>query len=169
MESEHLATYLNDHLAGSVMALELLENLEGEHAGTALEGFLAELRADITVDQQELEALLEQLNVAKSRPRRVAAWLTEEASELKLRLDDPAHGALRLLESLEVLVVGIEGKRALWRALEFAAEVEPALRAADYARLAQRAEEQHDRVELARLDAAKAALGAASYSKEQGR
>ncbi len=119
MESEHLATYLNDHLAGSVMALELLENLEGEHAGTALEGFLAELRADITVDQQELEALLEQLNVAKSRPRRVAAWLTEKASELKLRLDDPAHGALRLLESLEVLVVGIEGKRALWRALEF--------------------------------------------------
>jgi hypothetical protein len=169
MENEHLATYLNDHLAGSVMALELLEKLEAEQAGTALERFLAELRTDITADQQELETLMERLKVARSVPRRMAAWITEKFSELKLRLDDPAHGALRLLESLEVLVVGIEGKRALWRALEAAAQAEPALRGTEYARLAQRAEEQHDRVELARLDAAKAALGVAPYSKEQNR
>jgi hypothetical protein len=36
--------YLNDHLAGSVTALELLEHLEKTHAGTTMERFAAELR-----------------------------------------------------------------------------------------------------------------------------
>jgi hypothetical protein len=58
MADEHIATYLNDHLAGSVVALELLEQMEAEHAGTPLEHFLAELRADIAADGQELESLM---------------------------------------------------------------------------------------------------------------
>jgi hypothetical protein len=37
MANEHLAAYLNDHLAGSVAAVELLEDLEKAHAGTAAE------------------------------------------------------------------------------------------------------------------------------------
>ncbi len=35
MANESLATYLNDHLAGSVVALELLDHLEEDGAGTA--------------------------------------------------------------------------------------------------------------------------------------
>ena len=34
MANESLATYLNDHLAGSVVALELLDHLEEGGAGT---------------------------------------------------------------------------------------------------------------------------------------
>jgi hypothetical protein len=161
MANEHLATYLNDHLAGSVVALELLEHLEAAQAGTALERFLADLRADVAADRQELEALMDQLHVAASRPRRATAWLTEKATELKLRLDDPAGGALRLLEGLEAVEIGIAGKRALWRALAAAAEVVPELQGVDYARLEQRAEEQHRRVDVVRLDTAKAAFGVA--------
>jgi hypothetical protein len=33
MAKEHLEIYLNDHLAGSVVALELLEDLEREGTG----------------------------------------------------------------------------------------------------------------------------------------
>jgi hypothetical protein len=36
MAHEHLTTYLNDHLAGSVVALELLDHLQATHAGSEL-------------------------------------------------------------------------------------------------------------------------------------
>jgi hypothetical protein len=161
MAEEHIATYLNDHLAGAIAATTLLEYLEAAHAGTPLAAFLAELRADIVEDRQELEALMRQLQVAESRTRKGTAWLSEKVTELKLRLDDPSGGSLRLLETLEAMAIGIEGKRALWRALAAAAESTPRLQVVDYKRLEQRAEEQRQRVEVRRLEAAKLALGVA--------
>jgi hypothetical protein len=158
MSDKHIATYLNDHLAASVAALELLDQLEVMDGGTPWEAFVAGLRTDIAADRQELESLMDRLGVAKSRARQAAAWLSEKASELKLRLDDPAGGELRLFESLEALSLGIEGKRSLWLALAAAAEGEPALRLLDYEHMARRAEEQRGRAESARLDAAKTAL-----------
>lgn len=158
MSDEHLATYLNDHLAGSVVALELMENLEAVYAGSPVADFIAELRADIEADRQELEAVMNGLKISESRTRKASAWLTEKLTELKLRLDDSTRGDLRLFESLEALSLGIEGKKSLWVALSAAAEVSPRLRLADYERLIQRAEEQRSRVEAKRIEVAKAAL-----------
>lgn len=159
MSDQNVSTYLNDHLAGSVGALELLGHLEAAHADTALGGFFAGLRADIEADQRELEALMGRLEVSPSGPRQAAAWLAEKAARLKLRLDDPAGGARRRLEALEALAVGIEGKRALWRALAAAAVSAPGLRGPDYQGLERRADEQRRRVEDARLEAARSVLG----------
>ena len=159
MADEHLATYLNDHLAGAVAALELMEHLEQAHAGTPVERLLADLRADIEADRQELEGLMARLGVHQSRSRRATAWLAERIAQLKLRLDDTAGGALRLLEGLEAVSLGIEGKRLLWRAL--AAAAVPELQDMDYDRLALRALEQRQRVEPLRLEAARAAFAAA--------
>ncbi len=162
MAHKHIATYLNDHLAGSVAALELLAHLEAAHKGTAVEHSIAGLRADVAADRQELEALMGRLDVAESGPRKATAWLTEKLTELKLRLDDPTGRDLHLLEGLEAVAIGIEGKRALWRALAAAADTAPELRGIDYGRLEQRADEQRRRAEALRLEAAKAALGAAT-------
>lgn len=101
---------------------------------------------------------MDRLQIAESRTRKAAGWLAEKAAQLKLRLDDLTDGALRLHETLEALSLGIEGKRSLWRALAAAAEDAPALRVADYEVLARRAEEQRDRVEIRRLEAARKAL-----------
>ena len=46
------ATYLNDHLAGSVAALDLLGQMEKAHGGTDLGSVLAALRADIAKDRR---------------------------------------------------------------------------------------------------------------------
>jgi hypothetical protein len=156
MAKEHLEIYLNDHLAGSVVALELLEDLERE--GTGIAKTLADLRAEIEADRQELLALMKRLGVEESRSRKVSAWLTEKVARIKMRVDDKATGALRLLESLEAVGIGIHGKLALWLALSAAAEVNPELRGVDYERLAQRANDQRTRLEVLRLNAAKAAL-----------
>jgi hypothetical protein len=103
---------------------------------------------------------MDRLGVAESPTRKASAWLAEKVTELKLVVDDPANGDLRLFESLEALSLGIEGKRALWLALSSAAEVALELRVADYGRLARRAEEQRSRVEAVRLEVAKRALRA---------
>jgi hypothetical protein len=160
MASKHVAIYLNDHLAGSVVAVELLEHLEAAHKGMPMESFAAQLRTDIEADRQELKALMDRLGVAESYTRKASAWLAEKVTQLKLVVDDPADGDLRLFESLEALSLGIEGKRALWLTLSSAAEVAPDLRVADYVRLVRRAEEQRSRVESVRLEFAKRAFKA---------
>jgi len=156
MVNEHLATYLNDHLAGSVVAVELLERLEA--AGSSMTSTLAQVRSDIEADRAELRELMRRLEIAESRSRKVTGWIAEKFSQLKLRLDDPKGGSLRVLESLELVALGIQGKLALWRALGAAGGSDPALRVIDYERLAQRAQDQWQRVEVVRLEAAKAAL-----------
>jgi hypothetical protein len=155
--NKYLATYLIDHLAGAVAAIQLLEDLETTYADTPLASFFVELRTDITADRRQLQGLIERLHVVESRTRKVSAWLTEQFIELKLRVDDSASGPLRLLESLEIVGLGIQGKLAMWHALHVASDNYPPLQGVvDYERLAQRAEEQRGRVEVVRLEAVKA-------------
>ena len=154
----HLATYLNDHLAGSVAAVELLEHLEETHAGSDVGRFIAELRVDVEADRQELKTLMGQLQIDESVTRKATAWLAGKATEIKLQLDDSEGGELRLFESLEALSLGIEGKRLLWLALAAAAEEAPAFRLLDYKSLVRRAEDQRNQVEERRLEACKKAL-----------
>lgn len=158
MADDHLAIYLNDHLAGSVVAVELLQHLERAYAGRSVQRFAAELRSDIEDDRRELQSLMGRLNVAESRARQATAWLAEKMTMVKLRLDDWAGGDFRLFEALEALSLGIEGKRALWVALSDAAGAAPSLRQLDYARLVQRAVDQRTRVETLRLETARTAL-----------
>ncbi len=162
MANESLATYLNDHLAGSVVALELLDHLEEDGTGTAEASLLADVHADIAADRQELEAFMAQRGISVSAPRKATGWLVEKLSEIKLRLDDAGDGALRRLEGLETVSLGIAGKAALWDALAAAAEEAPELNGLDYARLGRRAETQRAVVEGLRLHAAKEALGTRS-------
>jgi hypothetical protein len=158
MPQHHLATYLNDHLAGSAAALELLGYLEQAYTGTPQSSFFAALGAEVATDRDELKAIMNRLGVPESRPRKIAGWLTEKITQLKLLLDDGRGGPLSLLEAIEAVALGIEGKRALWYALAAAAEVTPRLQGIDYDRLAQRARDQRCRIELARLEAARIAL-----------
>jgi hypothetical protein len=158
MTSEQLATYLNDHLAGSVVAVDLLEHLEKAHADTPLQEFFAELRTAIEEDRGTLMTVMSSLQIEQSTFRKVSAWISEKFTELKLRLDDPGAGALLLLESLDVLSIGIEGKRLLWRSLAECATTASELRIVDYEPLIARAEKQRADVEAVRLAATKKAF-----------
>ena len=93
MVNKSLATYLNDHLAGSVVALELLDHLEEDGAGTAEAAILADVHANIEADRQELEAFMAQLGIAVSAPKKATGWLIEKLGEVKLHLDDVGDGA----------------------------------------------------------------------------
>ena len=99
------------------------------------------------------------LRVAASTPRRAAAWLAEKVSELKLWLDDRADGAFRLFEATEAISIGIQGKRALWRALAIAAADNREFQGLDFELLIRRAEDQWQRIEQVRLESARRVLG----------
>ncbi len=82
--------------------------------------------------------------------------MAEKFSRAKIRVSDSADGQLGLLHTLEALMLGVTGKRALWTALAAAAERVPQLRHLDYAQLERRAVEQRDRVEAKRRETAHA-------------
>ena len=156
MANSNLDFYLNDHLAGSVVALEMMEHLENAHAGSKVASFLADLRAEILADRADLERLMQRLSIAPSPVRKTMAWLSEKSAEFKLSLDDRSTGPLHLLEAVEAIAIGIHGKAGLWSALA-AARVQ-GLPASDLERLERRATDQRNRIEQLRLDAAKLAF-----------
>ena len=152
---EDLSSYLNDHLAGSVGALELLDRLIETYAGKPLERFFRDLRGEIEADQETLKELIAALGEKESAVRKAGAWIVEKLSRAKIQLSETQEGEMGLFLALEGLALGIQGKRALWRALATAAEKAPRLGGQDYTTLESRAVEQYDRVEAKRLDVAR--------------
>ncbi|HXW08901.1 MAG TPA: hypothetical protein VD833_26960 [Vicinamibacterales bacterium] len=154
--TDALATYLNDHLSGAVAALRMLDHLIG-HAGVPADGaFFTRLRHDISDDRQTLEELLKKTGGRTSTVRQIGGWMAEWAGNLKLYVDDPSRGSLARLEALEFLALGIQGKLALWRAL--AAAALPAFHGTDFETLVERARDQHERVEIRRIESARRVL-----------
>ena len=157
MSRDALKTYLNDHLAGSVMAIELAERTIRENEGGPVAARLSPLVEQIREDQTVLKGVIERLGTGESSLKKAGAWLAEKAGRVKLGGTDEPRDLSRL-EVLEMLTTGVHGKRALWRALRVVAASYEELRGLDLDLLERRAVEQHDELEAMRLEAAKAAL-----------
>lgn len=157
MSDEALSAYLNDHLAGSVGAIEMVERAIRENAGSLLARRLEGILEEIREDQAVLQDLIERTGSKENRLKKAGAWLAEKAGRVKLGgTDEPTE--LARMEVLEALGMGIHGKRSLWRALRVVADRHAVLRGLDLDLLERRAVEQHDRVEELRLEAAREVL-----------
>lgn len=157
MRDDLLETYLNDHLAGSASAVALLEESRSRHADDALGPFFARLLEEVEQDRDVLRDVLARVGGTENMAKRVAGWLSEKASQAKLRYATTAE--LGLLESLDGLALGVEGKRALWSALDAALGADPRLDRIDFVELKRRAKRQHAEIEAHRLEAARQAFG----------
>jgi len=149
MRNDALTTYLQDHLAGALHAIELLKAMRHHFAGEPLGAFAAEMVAEVEADREVLAKLTESAGGTAGSMKEWGAWLAEKVSRFKLK-HSSADG-LGTFEALEFLVLGIHGKRALWRALVEVASSDPLLRGVDFAELIARAENQHQKVEERRL------------------
>ena len=78
MSKEHLSTYLNDHLAGSVSALELIAHWADVHKDEPLGSFFAEIESEIKADQNTLRDVMRALGIAESKVRKAGAWAAEK-------------------------------------------------------------------------------------------
>jgi len=151
-----LDSYLNEHLAGSVGALELLDHWINLYDGKPLAKFFSELRKEIDADQATLQGLMRALGTKESTVRPTAAWVAEKFGQLRFAVAGYEIGGLGLVLVLETLVMGITGKKLLWRAL--AAANLPGTGNIDFVELEKRAEQQITRVETQRVRAARAAF-----------
>ena len=154
---ELLAIYLNDHLAGATLGVELARRLRGSNEDDPEFGpALAKICVEIEADRETLKAAMDRLGVGQNRLKPFVAILGERLGRLKLngRLWD--YSPLSRLDELELLQIGVVGKRRLWRALEHThASDLPDL---DLGALAERATEQLRRLEALHLKAAALAL-----------
>lgn len=148
--SDRLVSYLHDHLAGSHFAIKLLGSLTEQYPNEELGKFAAALGAEIKLDQDTLQSIVDRVGKGSLDLMEAAGWLAEKASQFKLHRD-AAEGGLGTFESLETLVLGIQGKMALWRALPVIREVDSRIPPEDYERLLKRAQSQFDLVEERRL------------------
>jgi hypothetical protein len=156
--NDPLATYINDHLAGSAYAVDLVEFLRDTYDGQELGQFAAWLLREIAADREVLQGLAERVGGGSNSMKEFTTWLGEKISRLKL-----GHGAndgLGLFEALEFLEIGIHGKLKLWRAFAVVAPGNPRLAGVDFEHLANRAEKQREEVERRRLHLARFVFGA---------
>jgi len=155
MSTPHLSVYLNDHLAGSAAALEILALLK--KLEPTVENWN---RIDTAVreDRAILEQIMARAGVADSTIRQATAWVVEKLAELKVRFEDAGDGHLQRLQLIEALAIGIDGKRALWTLLRVVTASQATFGDIDYSDLIQRATLQREEVERRRLIAGAAAL-----------
>ena len=155
MLSSDLATYLKDHDAGSEAALQILDHLEKQYGSGPVGDMARTLRPQFLSERSQVHRLLTSMDDSFSAPRRLFGWLSEKALQLKLMADDPDNGPLRLLETVELLGLGVHGKRGMWKALEANKDCVSVLESVPFAALIAQAEAQEQIIESVRLSAAK--------------
>jgi hypothetical protein len=147
ISQDRLATYLTDHLAGSEFARDLAKRAASKTEGTDLGTFLQGLAGEIEADRKELVMIMNRFGIQEGTLKKAAGSVLEKLSRVKFEeLDDESSYLNRLLE-LEALLVGIEGKAALWRALKVLAPSDDRLAESDYDRLSGRAQQQLSELE----------------------
>jgi hypothetical protein len=152
----NLATYLNDHLAGSTTGRELAKRSLSSNRGTQFEPTLEWLVAQIVEDREALLDIMRAVGAPEDHLKKLAAFAVERVGRLKPNNSLFSYSPLSRLVEFEGLVLGVTGKVAAWRSLQQLDD--PRLAAFDLEQLAQRGNEQRERLESDRREAARLAF-----------
>jgi hypothetical protein len=152
LDKERLGIYLNDHLAGATLGVELVRRARKAAEADDLKAFLARLEIEIAADRETLARIMRALGIEQARYKVWAGWLGEKAGRLKANGSILRRSPLSDLVELEGLHLGVSGKLDLWRALERTANSE--LERFNIPQLIARAETQQRELQVHRLAAA---------------
>jgi hypothetical protein len=160
VNDRYLGIYLNDHLAGAWLGRQIASRALGQNAEEPVGDFLRVLVHEIEEDRESLLRVMGLLGIRQDPLKPVAMWAGERLGRVfKFNGHLLRYSPLSRLEELELLSLGVEGKRLMWRTLEVLAETDDRLKGFDVATLIKRAEAQRDELERYRLEAAAEALG----------
>jgi hypothetical protein len=155
---DSLLRYLNDHLAGSAGAIGLIQKLATSAEDPAEAHFFHDLERKVESDRALLKELIGRLGETSSTVLEAAGSITGAAGRLKLNWEGMEPGCLGRFEAMEVLALGIQGKRLLWLVLAELAPFIPEWAGTDFAELELQALDQRDAVEALRIEAGRDAL-----------
>jgi len=154
-----LGVYLNDHLAGSTVGIELARRMAASaEPRSEAAGILRKLAGEIAADRNALIEIMASLEVPLRSYKVFAAWAGEKAARLKLNGHLLTRSPLSRLEETEILRLGVEGKAAGWRTLRVLAERDSRLDAESLDELLARAARQSARLETLRTGIAEQML-----------
>jgi hypothetical protein len=160
MDRKLLSIYLNDHLAGSTIGLELSRRARGSNKGSAYGEVLERVAKEIEEDRETLQRLMSDLGIRRDHPKVTAAWIGEKFGRLKPNGRLLSYSPLSRLVELEALALGISGKLSLWDSLAEIAGEDARLDPEELRRLAERAERQRKEVWQLHQRAAREAFAA---------
>ena len=107
-----LGIYLNDHLAGATVGLELARRVAGTGQVPAPAARLREFAQEVAEDRETLLRIMGTLGLPVRSYKVWAAWAGEKAGRLKPNGHLTTRSPLSNLEELELLRLGVEGKAA---------------------------------------------------------
>jgi hypothetical protein len=162
VRGDPLAIYLNDHLAGSTVGVELVRRAAANNRSSEYGRALARLANEIEEDRAALEELMSRLGIGRDRLKLLVSWGAEKAGRAKPNGRLVGYSPLSRLEELELLLLGVTGKLAMWRALRLVQADDERLRDVEFDPLIERAESQRRRIERERLKATREALVASA-------
>jgi hypothetical protein len=111
-----LIAYLRDHLGGSDVAIRVVQRLTSTHEDTEEGTLFRRLSRELEEERVVVRSLLTQLGASERSIKRTAGY----ASGVLLSVTAGGHpGDLSLLRTLEALAIGVQGKRCMWRALQY--------------------------------------------------
>jgi hypothetical protein len=140
-----LGIYLNDHLAGATVGVELARRLRSSNQDDPEFGSPSrEICVEVEADRDTLRRTMERLGIRRGCLKPAAAWAGEKLGRLKLNGRLRGYSPLSRVVELEALAIGIAGKARMWRALEALGDPVEGL---DFGALADRADRQRARVE----------------------
>ncbi|MFD7444851.1 hypothetical protein [Streptomyces sp. NPDC059909] len=163
MQDKAVSIYLNDHLSGATMGVELARRMAREHKSSGRSAVLDSLAEDIAQDRRSLLAVMDGLDVAPHRYKVYAGWAAEKVARLKPNGRVHRRAGLSDLVELESLRLGIQGKFELWRALMPVAAERSHIDTSRLQELMDRAKQQMATVDALHDDAATEVLSGSAH------
>lgn len=164
---QFLGIYLNDQLALGVLWRELARRSQRSNSGTELGDALARVSSAITEDVETFQQIMRRLGIRMNPIKIGLAVGAERVGRLKLNGRGRTYSPLSRFEELDMLAMGIEGKKLLWTTLRDLAGLAVRLPDIDFDHLIERAERQRAALEPFRVSAGKEALSATSGQGRQ--
>jgi hypothetical protein len=113
-ENDWLPAYLQDHLAGSVAAVDLARRRRDAETDGSSKAILQRFIEDVEEDRSRLRDLMDELGTRPSVPKQAiatgASWLDAARSVV-------GSPGLSRIRDLELLLMGVRGKELLWQTL----------------------------------------------------
>jgi hypothetical protein len=162
-----LRIYMNDQLALGVAWREVARRARAENKGTPLGEALERVATGIAEDVETFEGFMERLGIGRDRLKPPLAMAVERLGRFKLNGQLRGYSPLSRFVELDILAMGIEGKKILWANLRDFADIATRLPGVDFDGLIERAGRQRAELEPFRARAGREALAVATQDVVQ--